>query len=49
MKNYEINEDLATGILNYLVTRPYQEVYQAVQALQSLKEVEETKKTNEKK
>ena len=35
MKNYSTPEDLLQAILNYLGTKPYQEVYQLVQAIQS--------------
>lgn len=37
---YQISEDLVKGLINYLSTRPYAEVYQAVQALQGLEKVE---------
>jgi hypothetical protein len=40
---YKITPELVQGLLNYLATRPYAEVYQAVQALQSLEKIEEVK------
>jgi hypothetical protein len=38
-KQYVISESLAQAILDYLKTRPYQEVYNAIPALLGLKEV----------
>ena len=39
MKKYEISEETLKGLLQYLSTRPYSEVYQGIHALQSLKEI----------
>ncbi len=36
---YEIDEKLLNAILQYLATRPYTEVHQAISALQSLEQV----------
>ena len=33
---FEIKEEIAQAILNYLATKPYQEVFQFVQVLQNL-------------
>lgn len=37
------SEPLAQAILNYLVTKPYGEVFQLIIALQSLRKIEEIK------
>lgn len=36
---YKINEELLKQLLNYLASRPYVEVHQAIQALQSLQPI----------
>lgn len=38
--NLQINQELAQAILNYLVTKPYAEVYGLVQGIQKLQPVE---------
>lgn len=38
MKTFLINEDLIKGLLNYLLDKPYKEVWQGVVALQNLPE-----------
>lgn len=38
MKTFQIKEDLATVILNYLASKPYAETYQMIQSLQQLEE-----------
>lgn len=40
-KKYIIPESLVNGLLEYLVTRPYQEVYGGVEGLQKLEELKE--------
>ena len=35
MKNITINIEVANGILNYLASRPYCEVFQLIQAIQA--------------
>jgi len=47
MKQYIIDEEVLRGIFSYLVSRPYQEVFQGIQALQQLKELEVTEEKNE--
>ena len=44
---YIIDEEILRGILSYLVSRPYQEVFQGIQALQQLKELKVTEEKNE--
>lgn len=39
MKKFEISEQLANAILQYLASRPYAEVYQLVAALQKIEEI----------
>lgn len=39
-KQYLIDAELVQGILNYLSTRPYAEVHQAIPALLALKEAD---------
>ncbi len=34
---YEIEDQLAQAVLNYLATRPYQDVFQLIAQLQALK------------
>ena len=41
MKYFEISEEIAQGLLNYLVTRPYVEVHQGVSSLMNLKLIRE--------
>lgn len=36
---YKIDEKLLNGILQYLATRPYAEVHQAISALQGLEQI----------
>ena len=40
-KKFIIDENLVTGIANYLATRPYKEVAEAIGALQQLQEYKE--------
>lgn len=40
---YKINEQLVKALLNYLGTRPYAEVHEAIRALQSLEVVDDKK------
>lgn len=46
MKNFKINEQLATSLLNYLASQRYADVFQLVQALQNLQPLEETSNVN---
>lgn len=39
---FEIQEELAQQLLNYLAQRPFAEVYQLITAIQQLKKPEET-------
>lgn len=41
--NFIISQELAQELLNYLVTKPFQEVFQLIQKLQQLHRVEEPK------
>lgn len=41
--NFLISQDLAQELLNYLATKPFQEVFQLINKLQQLKKVEELK------
>lgn len=41
---FQINQDLAQAILNYLVSRPYAEVYHLVAALQQIEKAGEAVK-----
>lgn len=43
---YKINEQLLKELLNYLASRPYVEVHQAIQALQNLQPVKTDKKAS---
>jgi hypothetical protein len=43
MKEYKIKQDLLIEVLNYLVTKPYIEVYQMVAQLQATEILEEKK------
>ena len=43
MTNYEIDENLLKGVIEYLAKRPYIEVSQALNALQQLKPCEDKK------
>lgn len=38
MKKFIITEEVLNGILQYLMTRPYQEVAKGIEALQKLEE-----------
>jgi len=40
MREFIITEELANKLLNYIVAKPYIEVFQLVQQLQTLKPVE---------
>lgn len=39
MKKFEISEDLAQKVLNYLATRPYLEVAELITQLQQIKPI----------
>ena len=39
MKKFEISEDLAQKVLNYLATRPYLEVAELIQQVQQIKPI----------
>lgn len=39
--NYIISQEAVNGLLNYLATKPYAEVYQGIELLKSLKTVSE--------
>lgn len=41
-KQFIIPESLINGLLEYLVTRPYMEVFGGIQGLQNLKELPQT-------
>lgn len=43
MKKFEITEEVANAILQYLATRPYQEVARLIAELQQVKLIEEEK------
>jgi len=43
LKEYVIEEKDVRAIIDYLKTRPYQEVFQGINLLTSLKEVEKPK------
>jgi hypothetical protein len=43
MKTFEIREDLAQAVVNYLAERPYKEVRLLVTGMMSLKPIEEPK------
>jgi hypothetical protein len=34
MKKFELSENIINGVLTYLATKPYQEVFQLIEALQ---------------
>ena len=38
---YEVSEEIVKGLIQYLSTRPYNEVFQGIQALQSLNQIKE--------
>ena len=40
--NFEISEELANQLVQYLAGRPYAEVFRLIAALQKLEEAEET-------
>lgn len=39
MKKYEITEEIVNGLLNYLKSKPYEEVVKGIQTLLQLKEI----------
>ena len=41
---YELPKEIRDGILQYLMTRPYNEVVAGIQALSSLKQIDEPTK-----
>lgn len=41
--NFLISQEFAQELLNYLATKPFQEVFQLINKLQQLKKVEEPK------
>ena len=43
MKTFEIREDLAQAVVNYLAERPYKEVRLLITGMMSLKPIEEPK------
>jgi len=43
MKKFEINENLAQAILNYLAGQPYGEVFTLIKGLQGIKDIVEEK------
>ena len=45
--NFLISQELAQELLNYLATKPFQEVFQLIQKLQTLKKAEESEKPKE--
>ncbi len=45
--NYVISQELAQALLNYIVTKPYAEVFQFVQQLQALKPEKEPQEKKE--
>jgi hypothetical protein len=45
---YIIDEEILKSILNYLISKPYAEVYQGVEALKMLKVLEEKVEEKEK-
>ena len=40
MENFKIDEKLAQNVLNYLITKPYQEVFKLVGELTKLEKIE---------
>lgn len=50
MKQFQISEELASKVLSYLATRPYQEVAALINEVQQIKPIEEptTKKDGNK-
>ena len=46
---FELPQELAQELINYLATRPFQEVFQTIGKLQSLKKIEEIKTVEPKK
>lgn len=45
--NFIISQELAQELLNYLATKPFQEVFQLINKLQQLKKAEEPEKPKE--
>jgi hypothetical protein len=45
MKQFEISEELANKVLQYLATRPYLEVAELISNLQQIKPISEQSKT----
>lgn len=45
MKNYQISQNVAQAVLDYLSSRPYKEVVNLVNALLVLKEVSDEQET----
>jgi len=45
MKQFEISEELANKVLQYLATRPYLEVAELISNLQQIKPISEQPKT----
>lgn len=39
MKHYKISQQTLESLINYLASRPYNEVYQGIQTLQTLEEI----------
>ena len=48
MKKFEISEELAQKVLNYLATRPYMEVAELITQVQQIKPIEDANKQNKK-
>lgn len=46
MKQFEISEELANKILQYLASRPYLEVAELISKLQQIKPIESNSETN---
>ena len=45
---YKISPEVVQALLNYLATKPFAEVHQAIAAIQSLEKIEEETKPNPK-